>query len=303
MKTLNRARLGAALMLAAGLISAGPAAALDLLPSFKSTALEVWAQNGESVQLDTWRALGENRNPKSDHPWQVSPVLLSSLLAQLRVAEPSGSQTLLNAAQIERVAAPLAAALGKADARLDVVFAVQGASGVWTRGRACYVDGQLNVIVGGRGAEDRAGERGRAARGAPTLAAGEQTTAVRADWVQLPVQQIALTAAAPVAIARTAALEAENARLKTELAAREAPAPAAPAAVLAPVAVPTLQAPAKAAAAPVAASSASVGALPTPPECLGSVKQRLAAIDALRADGTISPEEQRAQRKRILDEL
>ena len=294
MKTLNRARLVAALMLAAGLTCTGPAAALDLLPSFKSGGLEVWTQNGDSVQLDTWRALGDNRNPKSDHPWQVSPALMSSLLGQLRVAVPSGSQALLEAAQIERLAAPLAAAFGKVDARLDVVFAVQAANGVWTRGRAFYVDGQLNLIVGGRGAGDRAGERGHAAKGAPTLAAGDAITTVRADWVQLPVQQIALTEAAPVA--RTAALEAENARLKTELAAKATPTVAA---ATSPVAV----AAAKPQASLVAQAVPSAAAPAPSATCLGSVKQRLAAIDALHADGAISADEQRAQRKRILDEL
>lgn len=297
MKTLKRASLGAALALLAGLVGAGPAAALDLLPSFKSAGLAVWTQDGDSVQLDTWRALGENRNPKSDHPWQVSPALMASLLSQLRVSVPSGSQPLLDAAQIERLAGPLAEAFGKADARLDVVFAARGANGVWTRGRAFYVNGQLNVIVGGRGDEDRAGERGRAARAAPTLLAGEAISVVRADWVQLPVQQIAVTTAAPAATtARAAALEAENARLKSELAAKQVPVAspvAAPAAVVAPSPpVATATAPV-----PAAADLAATAA------CVGSVKERLAAIDALRAAGAISDEEQRAQRKRILDAL
>lgn len=299
MRISNCRPLVLATMLLATVVGPTPARALDLLPSFKSTALEVWTQDGESVQLDTWRALGENRNPKSDHPWQVTSALMARLLAQVRVAVPSGSQPLLEAAQIERLATPLATAFGRADARLDVVFALRDGQGGWTRGRLFYVKGQLNLIAGGRGDEDRTGERGLAASGAPTLLAVEPSGAVRADWIQLPVQQLALEAAAPTAAAKTAALEAENARLKTELAAQQPAAIAAPAAAAAP---PLPAAAPAAVASPVPASGAAAETSPTA-ACLGDLKQRLAAVDALRAAGTIDEEERRSQRKRILDEL
>ena len=261
----------------------------------RSEDLTVWAQGRETVALDTWRELGENRNPRSDHPWTVDAELLSVLLASAQCQTGSGPRPLFSSAQIARLARPWAQAFGKADTKLDVVVTTPNeCSGKgWLHLRSFYTKGALNLIAGGVEAEVAAGTRGRAASEAPRLLATRGGEAPRPDWLVLNSQEIAFVrvpatamAAAPVAVAPVETLP--------------------PAAPVAAVSVPVVAAVTSQAIAPATAPAAAppVRAAPVAAaNCLGDIKARLNAVDQLHREGAISTDEQRRARRRILDEL
>ncbi len=252
----------------------------------RSEDLSVWAQGRETVALDTWRELGDNRNPRSDHPWTVDAKLLSVLLASAQCQTGSGPRPLFSTGQIARLARPWAQALGKADTKLDVVVTTPDeCSGKgWLHLRSFYAKGALNLIAGGIEAEVAPGTRARAAADAPQLLATRGGEALRPDWLVLNVQEIAFVPVAMTAV----------------VADRVATAPVA-AAVSAPMVEAVTSQPMTPARSPVAV--APVSAAPNAANCLGDIKARLNAVDQLHREGAISSDEQRLARQRILDAL
>jgi hypothetical protein len=226
----------------------------------------------------------------NEHPLRTDA---ASLRAQLqRIVIPGRTtEVLMTEAQLDEIAAPLAAALGKATAAQDVAFAVSDrhsgfgplALRAVTTGRVFQRDGQLNVIFGlvRRDFESQfrgsgvliAFEPGQRAKVLDTsqklqlaqAADGKQT---RSDWFALSAVAAAPAAAAPPAASTSGAA-----------------APVAPAA-------------GAATAPPRAATPAEPG-----DAAYRAVAERLRALEKLRKDGLITEQEYQDKRREILKSL
>ena len=232
----------------------------------------------------------ETREPGSapnQHPFAVAPAALRAMLdqAQLSGAKP---ERLFTPKELDEVAEPLAAALGRATPEQDVSIAVNDQFGLMgplaprqvTTARVFRRDGQLQLIVGllrrdfesqfrGTGTliAFEPGQRGKPVDRATKLAVSAGGgNVVRDDWVALA------TVAAPAAASPAAAAAAGT----------------APAAAAAPAA-PAVAAP--------AAPARDADAL------YRSTADRLRALEKLYKDGLISEAEYQEKRRQILRDL
>jgi hypothetical protein len=222
----------------------------------------------------------------NQHPWAVAPAALRSMLEQVQLA--GKSDKLFSAKELDELAVPLAAALGRATAEQDVAFAVSDQFGLLgpiaprlvTTARVFRRDGQLQLIAGlvrhdfesqfrgtGMLIPFEPGQRAKPVeRGAKLAVAAGGGSVVRDDWIALNAN-VAAAAAAPT--------------------------PMAPATGVAPAAAPAAAAVAPPAAAPARdADSLYRGAA-----------DRLRALEKLYKDGLISEAEYQEKRRQILREL
>jgi len=238
----------------------------------------------------------------NQHPFNVAPAALRAMLERMQLVSAK-PEPLFTAKQLDEIIAPLATALGQANAEQDVSFAVSDqfgylgplASRAVTTARVFHRDGRLDVIAGlvrrdfesqfrGSGVliPFEPGQRAKPVeRGAKLAVAAGNGNQVRDDWIALSTSVVAT---APGGAAPAAAAPAT------------APAPAAAAATAAGAAAP----------APVPAPSAAP--TPAPPakdaEALyRSTADRLRALDKLRSDGLITEAEYQEKRRQILREL
>ena len=154
------------LLLVSGLSAAVsvPARAIDLIPDIFKTQekfnSEIWREQEQFVAL---AAQGAGASGPNDHPAQLDPNELRDALRSLQLWSEGGlirdeqSAPLLSAGQAEALARNLAIALTKAKPGEDVAFNLRGYTDVafdtakersWTSGRAFYVAGRLNLIIG-----------------------------------------------------------------------------------------------------------------------------------------------------------
>ena len=159
-KLLLRFLLPCVVSLAASL----PAKAIDLIPDiFKSQEAfnsEIWREQEQFVALADQGAGATSHN---DHPAQLDSNEVRDALRSLQLWAEGGllrdeqSSPLLTAGQAEALARNLVTALTKAKPGEDVVFNLRGYSDVafdtakerqWTSGRAFFVAGRLNLIIG-----------------------------------------------------------------------------------------------------------------------------------------------------------
>ncbi len=292
MQHLTRYALGALVSTALGAAGAQPdvgtpaqGRAVRILPTSADSRVvaNVYTGRYSWVRIET-RESGAVLN---QHPVVVAPAELRALLEQVQWVDTQ-SEPLFSAKQLDEISAPVAAALGRANAEQDVSFAVSDQFGLWgplasravTTARVFLRDGQLQLIVGlaRRDFESQfrgtgmliAFEPGQRAqpvdRQVKLAVAGGTGRQVRADWVALGASGDA-AAAAPVF--------------------PTLPAPAAPS-----------KAPAVSPASPVAPAAAK-GA----DELYRGVAERLRALDKLRNDGLITDAEYQEKRRQLLRDL
>ena len=276
----------------------------------------------------------ENGAPLNQHPFEVAPAALRAMLERVQLVVNAKPEPLLTAKELDEIAAPLATALGRANAEQDVSFAVSDRFGFFgplaprsvTTARVFRRDGQLQVITGlvrrdfesqfrGSGLliafepGQRAQPVERSTKLAVAQGAGSQ---VRGDWIALSTSvaaapQTAAPAAATPAVAPTAeAAGAATAAKPSAPAVAPAAAPGAATPAATPAVAPT--AAAVGAAAASAAKPAAPAAAPAPAakdsdELYRSTAERLRALEKLRKDGLISEAEYQEKRKQILRDL
>ncbi|HEY6513945.1 MAG TPA: SHOCT domain-containing protein [Burkholderiaceae bacterium] len=240
----------------------------------------------------------ENGAALNQHPFEVAPATLRTMLERLQLVNAK-AEPLFSAKQLDEITAPLATALGRANAEQDVSFAVSDRFGLFgplaprsvTTARVFHRDGQLQVITGlvRRDFESQfrgsglliAFEPGQRAqpveRGTKLAVAPGGGSQARDDWIALSTSTVA---AAPAAAATPAAA--------TPAVAPTAAAVGSGAASAAKPSAPT------AAPAPVAKDA---------DELYRSTAERLRALEKLRKDGLVSEAEYQEKRQRILREL
>lgn len=161
-RNLARIPLVTTLCLMLSAITAPRVEAIDLVPDlFKKEVInsEIWREQEQYVALAPQGGDGApNKHPVSLDVPDVRDALKSVQLWQgggLLRDEKSGP--LLTNAQSEVLARYIAEALARAKPGEDVVFAVRGYAEIafdtlkereWTSGRAFFVDGKLNIIIG-----------------------------------------------------------------------------------------------------------------------------------------------------------
>jgi hypothetical protein len=237
----------------------------------------------------------------NQHPFDVAPTSLRAMLERVQLVDAKPAQ-LFTAKQLDEIVAPLATALGRANAGQDISLAVSDqfgflgplASRAVTTARIFHRDGQLHLIAGlvRRDFESQfrgsgiliAFEPGQRAkpveRGVKLAVAPGKGSQQRDDWIVLST-----SVATPV------------------------PGAALPTAI--PNAATPIATPAAAAGGTGAASAARPSAPATPPapaakeadELYRSAAERLRTLEKLRKDGLISEAEYQEKRRQILREL
>jgi hypothetical protein len=237
----------------------------------------------------------ENGAPLNQHPFDVAPATLRAMLERVQLVEAKPTP-LFTAKELDEIAAPLATALGRANAEQDVSFAVNDQFGFLgslaahavTTARVFRRDGQLHVIAGlvRRDFESQfrgsglliAFEPGQRAkpveRGVKLAVAAGNGSQQRDDWIALSTNVAAATPAAAPAAAPVAAPTAATG----SAGATSAAMPGAPVATPAP-----------------AAKDADA--------LYRSTAERLRALEKLRKDGLITEAEYQDKRRQILREL
>ena len=264
---------------------------IHILPTStdKRVVATVYSGRYSWVRIET----SESGSPPNQHPATVAPGELRTLLEQVQWVDEN--EALFSTKQLDEISAPLATALGRANAEQDVSFAVSDQFGFFgslaqravTTARVFYREGQLQLIVGlaRRNFESQfratglliAFEPGQRAQPVDryvklSVPAGRGRV-VRADWVALDVGGSA-AARAPVGATVPSV-----------------PAPQAP----------TLSAPAVSAGATAASAVPSAGR--GAEEIYRGVAERLRALDKLRSDGLITEAEYQEKRRQLLRDL
>lgn len=221
----------------------------------------------------------------NQHPAQLSPETLRQQLAQIRFATGKGMQPLFTRDEADELSEPLTQALASAGPAEDVLLlsSARRSDAVMFRpvavtARVFVQSGGVQLIVNDARFEFydlmRGSQRtpeftyGSRTRTGHAVLQAESATAVRADWLVLPL--VAATAAPATAVA-------------------PAPVRAAPAAVPAPAAP--------------APQSAAPPPRPRDPGFADEIEQRLTTLKRLRERGLISEEEYQQKRKEILQLL
>lgn len=224
--------------------------------------------------------------PPNQHPAQLNPDLLRQQLVQLRYEVGGVTRPLFSNDEAGELTQPLVEALANAGSGDDVLLLSSARRGdavlmrpVAVTARLFVQGGALQLIVHDARYEffDRMRGTnqppeftyGSRTRPGPAVLRADGTSAVRADWLVLPLAAAAVPAAA-------------------------APAAAPAAAVPAPAAAP---------AAPAAAAPAAPALRPRDPGFADEVEQRLLTLRRLRDRGLISEEEYQQKRKEILQQL
>ncbi|MGH8246715.1 MAG: hypothetical protein ACREUU_09815, partial [Gammaproteobacteria bacterium] len=143
-----------------------PAASFDFFDPFNRLLgrdeLVIWRAPGQFVKVvDQERLKGNRRPPKNEHPAQISPAALATVLASLSVRRSKGAMAtdkgvpLFTPAEVSLLSTHIADALGKANQQQDIVYAVVdvhenlgGAARLSTAGRVFVHEGRLNFIFG-----------------------------------------------------------------------------------------------------------------------------------------------------------
>jgi hypothetical protein len=228
----------------------------------------------------------ENGAAPNQHPFEVAPTTLRAMLERVQLVDAK-PEPLFSAKQLDEITAPLATALGRANAEQDVSFAVSDRFGFFgplaprsvTTARVFHRDGQLQVITGlvRRDFESQfrgsglliafePGQRAQPVERSTKLAVAQGSgSQVRADWIALSTSVVAAAPAAtpPAATPAGATTPAATPPAATPAAATPVAAPGAEAvgAGAASTAKPSAPAVAPAAATPaVAPTAAAVGA-------------------------------------------
>lgn len=301
MHTTTRASLTAALCLVAaaaaaqgdpGSNSLGNPTRVEKDSAAGRVVAKVYEGRFSYVRIET----REPGSPLNQHPFEVAPAMLRAVLEQARLAGGK-AEPLFTVKQLDEIVAPLATALGRANAEQDVSIAVSDQFGFLgplatravTTARVFRRDGQLQLIAGlvRRDFESQfrgsgyliAFEPGQRAkpveRGVKLLSAAGGGSSLRDDW-------LALNTAVTPATAATAAA-----------------APTAPATT----ATPVTTAPAAAVAAPAAVAPSAAAAGRDADTIYRSTAERLRALEKLRADGLITEAEYQDKRRQILRDL
>lgn len=156
----------------------------------------IWEEGDEYVGIDTWRALGENRSPTSDHPYLIDPLNMKLLLQSLETSNRNGGLVrLLTDQQAKDLGTKLSKAFVMATKKTDVIFAIENESvnGEIITGRMFYVKGRINLILGGRKSGSRPGVRAYAASEFYKLNSKLGITYLnsdRYDWAQIILESV-----------------------------------------------------------------------------------------------------------------
>jgi hypothetical protein len=321
--------LATASWLLAGLLLGGCAGPGASRSSGDSIATQtVWRVRDQYVRVEPRDDAGEPAAVPNDQPAELSPAAIDAFLAGLRVCSGSSAESsaLLAADQREVLSRELPEAFRRAGPWQDVTFAVLGVKSIlWglgrspavTAGRMFVQGGGLNLILGdvqkavdeysGRPVEPFVpGSRRAPLAGGWSLVLDEGSTAnrrvalVRHDWVRADLET---AVAAPPSAAQvptapatppTKAAPESPAQPPTSAQRRPLPAPAAQPPASPPAASPPRE--------PTGEALASPGS-ERAREGLEAVQQRLWVLEELRRKGLITPEEYRASRARILEDL
>lgn len=228
----------------------------------------------------------------NQHPAEVSPDALRQQLTRLRFTVGTSSQPLFTSDEVGELVEPLVQALGNAGSDDDVLLLSSARRGdavlyrpVAVTARLFVQGGSLQFIVNDARYEfynNYIGSRrqpeftyGSRARTGNAVLRSESATAVRADWLAIPLTAgVAPAAATAPTAAATTAIQPPTA------------APIAPAVAPAPIAAPVAPA-----------------LRPRDPGFAEEVEQRLTTLKRLRDRGLISEEEYQQKRREVLQLL